>query len=52
MQGCQGECGGRSDVKRQGSSSKYISKFRKTVTSAVLREKKKKKVSKKVLVPV
>lgn len=42
MQGCQRECGGRSDLKRQSSSSRYISKFRKAVTNAVLREKKNK----------
>lgn len=42
VQGCQRECGGRSDLKRQSSSSRYISKFGKAVTSAVLREKKNK----------
>lgn len=42
VQGWQRECGGRSDLKRQSSSSRYISKFRKAVTNAVLREKKNK----------
>lgn len=42
VQGCQRECGGRSDLKRWSSSSRYISKFRKAVTNAVLREKKNK----------
>lgn len=38
-------------MKRQSSSSTYISKFRKAVTSAVLRGEKK-KVPKKFHVPV
>lgn len=49
VQGCQRECGGRSDLKRQSSSSRYISKFGKAVTSAVLREKKNKEYQRNFL---
>lgn len=42
VQACQRECGRRSDLERQSSSSRYMSKFRKAVTSAVLRGEKKK----------